>query len=111
MKTISKDDLRKKVLKGKASPSVLPKPKPQPIAIKPDDSLKKLAESVNNFASKTEENTRIVMSLVDYMKQEKQKKNEVTVNVPEVKYAQGWKFKVNRNNKNLIDTVDATRVD
>ena len=108
MRTVSNKKLQEKVQKGKASPSTV-KPKEKQ---KPSDT-KILAASMVGVADSIKENTRVVMSLVEYMKLEKEGK-PVVVEIPKQKETPPWEhitFEVtSRDSNNLLKSFDAKRI-
>ena len=109
MRTVSNKDLTKKVLANKADPSAV---KPKTVEQEKPSETKVLAASMIGVAKSINENTRVVMGLVEYMKLQKEGK-PVVVNVPEVKSVNGWDFKIERNAKthNLMTDVKARKVE
>ena len=107
MRTVSNKDLTKKVLAKKADPSAV---KPKTVEQEKPSETKVLAASMIGVAKSINENTRVVMSLVEYMKLQKEGKQPVVVNVPEVKSVNGWDFDILRGSNNLMKTVKARKV-
>ena len=65
-----------------------------------------LPKSMLEAVIATERNTKTVMSLVEYMKREKENKQPIVINIPQ---ATGWNFKVKRDVNGDLSEFDANR--
>ena len=108
MRKVNEKELKKIIQKGKAHQSVLKKAE----KAKPSET-KVLAASMVGVANSINENTRVVMSLVEYMKLEKEGK-PVVVEMPKQKETPPWEhitFEVtSRDSSNLLKSFDAKRI-